>query len=229
MSKKEFLKRYIVFFIGMICVSFGVAFITKAALGTSPISAIPYSLSLIITELSLGNWTIIFSIFLVLCQLIMLRSNANKKELLLQAIISFLFGYVIDFAMFCLRTVSPSGYMIQLLLSLAGCCALALGAYFEVVANVVMLPGDGFVSAISKITGKEYGGLRVVSDIGMAAVAAIICWIFLHGLAGVREGTVITALLVGNLVKLCGKLFGRMADKIFPKDENAMCRAESAA
>ena len=42
----EKLKRYIIFFIGLYINSLGVALITKASLGTSPISSIPYVLSL---------------------------------------------------------------------------------------------------------------------------------------------------------------------------------------
>lgn len=107
------------FFVGLLFNAFGVAFVTKAALGTSPIAAIPYSLSMIIPKLTLGNWTII-----------------------------------------------------------------AFGAYLEVVADVVMLPGDAFVRIIAKVAGKEYGGVRVISDVSMAAVAAVLCLVFLRRLSG---------------------------------------------
>ena len=40
------LKRYILFFIGVFINSFGISVITKADLGTSPISSVPYVLSL---------------------------------------------------------------------------------------------------------------------------------------------------------------------------------------
>ena len=50
MSKKKqnnyIVKRYIIFLIGLFVNSLGVALITKANLGTSPISSIPYVLSL---------------------------------------------------------------------------------------------------------------------------------------------------------------------------------------
>ena len=39
-------KRYIVFFIGLFINALGISFITKADLGTSPISSIPYTLYL---------------------------------------------------------------------------------------------------------------------------------------------------------------------------------------
>ena len=53
----EKLKRYIIFFIGLYINSLGVALITKASLGTSPISSIPYVLSLNF-PFTLGNFTI---------------------------------------------------------------------------------------------------------------------------------------------------------------------------
>ena len=43
MERKRVL-RYGVFFAGLLCNAFGVAFITKADLGTTPISSIPYTL-----------------------------------------------------------------------------------------------------------------------------------------------------------------------------------------
>ena len=57
----EKFKRYLIFIIGLYINSFGVAFITKAGLGTSPISSIPYVLSLNF-KLTLGNYTILFNI-----------------------------------------------------------------------------------------------------------------------------------------------------------------------
>ena len=55
----EKLKRYIIFIIGLYINSFGVSLITKAALGTSPISSIPYVLSLNF-PFTLGQFTIFF-------------------------------------------------------------------------------------------------------------------------------------------------------------------------
>ena len=42
----ETLKRYLIFLVGLFVNSLGVSLITKANLGTSPISSIPYVLSL---------------------------------------------------------------------------------------------------------------------------------------------------------------------------------------
>lgn len=95
MQNKNLVRKYIIFIFGLLFNSFGVAFVTKAKLGTSPIAAIPYSLSLILPKLSLGNCTIIFSLLLIIAQIVMLKKEANKFEMLLQAIISVFFGYFI--------------------------------------------------------------------------------------------------------------------------------------
>ena len=43
-----------IFLLGILLIAFGVALIAKASLGNSPISAIPYSLSLILPVLTFG-------------------------------------------------------------------------------------------------------------------------------------------------------------------------------
>lgn len=101
---------------------------------------------------------------------------------------------------------SESGFYWQsLLYLLLGCLIIAGGAYLEVIADVVMLPGDAFVRAICHHWTYEYGQVRVCSDISMSLLGAIICLVWLHNLKGVREGTLISALLVGSLVKLLTK------------------------
>ena len=104
----EKLKRYIVFLIGLFINSLGVSLITKANLGTSPISSIPYVLSLNF-PFTLGQFTIAFSLLLILIQLIILRRNF-KTEHLLQIPISILFGYFIDLTMVMLFFVNPQSY-----------------------------------------------------------------------------------------------------------------------
>ena len=99
----EKLKRYIIFFIGLYINSLGVALITKASLGTSPISSIPYVLSLNF-PFTLGNFTIFFSLLLIFLQLLILRKNF-KLEHVLQIPISILFGYFIDWSMILCKSV----------------------------------------------------------------------------------------------------------------------------
>ncbi|MGN0585379.1 MAG: YitT family protein [Ruminococcus sp.] len=212
--KTETVKRYLVFAAGLVLTALGIAFTTQSGLGTSPISAIPYTLSLIVPKMTVGNWTIIFSMLLILIQLIIEKREAKKVELLLQIIVTFPFGYIIDFWIFCLEPFAPAVYPMRLLFMIIGCFVLAMGVYFQVTGNVVMLPGDAFVRSVSRAAGKEFGRTRMVSDIVMTAVAFIACLAALHTIQGVREGTVIAALLVGNIVRLYKAKFCGLTDRI---------------
>lgn len=217
-SKKDYAIRYMLFSVGLMITSFGIALVTKMNLGTSPISSIPYSLSLIVPTVTIGNWTIIFSILLIILQLILLKKNANIFELALQIVISFPLGYLIDGFMLLLKNLNPQLYAIRIAYVVLGCAVIALGVYIQVLADVVMLPGDAFVRAVAKVSGKEFGTVRVITDITMATVSALLCIIFLHNINGVREGTVIAAFITGNIVKLYGRIFKKSScflSKIF--------------
>lgn len=70
-----------IFIIGLFINALGVSVITKADLGTSPISAIPYVLSLKL-PLTLGELTVVFSLILVVLQIAILRKNFKFEHVL---------------------------------------------------------------------------------------------------------------------------------------------------
>ena len=214
--KDHLIRRYIIFLCGLMVISFGISIITKASLGTSPITSIPYSLSLIFTDLTLGNWTILFSILLVALQLVMLGKDADRINILLQIVVSFVFGYFIDFAMMCMQWFEPAMYVLKVVSVVLGCFILAIGVYLQLVANVVMVPGDGFVYALTMKLRKDYGKVRITSDMTMVIIAAVIGLIGLGTLGGVREGTIISALLVGFIARQYMKRFTRLTELLVP-------------
>ncbi|MBQ3570607.1 MAG: YitT family protein [Methanocorpusculum sp.] len=191
---------------GLILISFGVALTTKAGLGTSPISSIPYTLSLILPGLSMGTWLILFSIALVLIEIILLKGKMPAKSWISQLLISFPVGWLIDAAMWLLTPFNPEVYLVKVLTVILGCVIIALGAYLCVSASLLVLPGDGFVQVLAQVTGKSFGGVRVISDTTQILIAAVLCLIFLHALVGVREGTIIAAILVGSIVKIFARI-----------------------
>ena len=191
---------------GLILISFGVALTTKAGLGTSPISSIPYTLSLILPGLSMGTWLILFSTALVLIEIILLKGKMPARSWISQLLISFPVGWLIDAAMWLLTPFNPELYLVKVLAVILGCVIIALGAYLCVSASLLVLPGDGFVQVLAQVTGKSFGGVRVISDTTQILIAAVLCLIFLHALVGVREGTIIAAILVGSIVKIFARI-----------------------
>ena len=215
----EKLKRYLIFLVGLFVNSLGVSLITKANLGTSPISSIPYVLSLNF-PFTLGNFTIFFSIFLIVLQLIILRKNF-KLEHILQIPVSIIFGYFIDLTMILFSWVNPEAYIMKIVYLLIGCLILGVGVYMEVLADVVMLPGESFVRAIVLTWKTNFGTTKICFDVSMSVIAAVLSFIFAGSLAGVREGTVIAALLVGFIARLIGKKLAFLKDMIFSESVSA--------
>ena len=211
--------------LGVFILCFGIAFITKAGLGTSPIASIPYTLSLILPRFTMGNYMIAINLILLAAEWIMLRGKpgsvmgrASGKaitpvELIVQLAISIAMGYGTDLSLYLLRWMEPTTYWQNLLFLVAGCFIMAFGVYVQLVANVAMAPGDAFARALTAVLGKPYNRVRVASDSTMVAISAILCLVFLHNLSGVREGTVISALLTGFVVRLFQKLLKKPRKK----------------
>ena len=221
----ETLKRYLIFLVGLFVNSLGVSLVTKANLGTSPISSIPYVLSLNF-PFTLGNFTIFFSIFLIVLQLIILRKNF-KLEHILQIPVSIIFGYFIDLTMILFFWVNPEAYIMKIVYLLIGCLILGVGVYMEVLADVVMLPGESFVRAIVLTWKTNFGTTKICFDVSMSVIAAVLSFVFAGKLAGVREGTVIAALLVGFIARLIGKKLAFLKDMIFPESVSAESENEA--
>lgn len=199
----EKLKRYTIFIIGLLVNSIGVSLITKAEFGTSPISSIPYVLSLNY-PLTLGTFTVIFSLLLIALQLLILKRDF-KLEHVLQIPVSFLFGVFIDLSMMMLSFVHSEFYFIKDVYLLIGCIILGIGVYMEMLADVVMLPGESFVRAVVYRWKTEFGLTKVVFDVSMTVMAGILSFLFSGKLLGVREGTIVAAILVGFIARLIAK------------------------
>lgn len=219
MKKKNLVRRYIVFLFGLFISSLGVAFVTKASLGTSPISSIPYVLSLKFTP-TLGVFTIYFSLFLILLQIIILGKKFNKIDLL-QIPVSILFGYFIDISMFLLKWVNSDIYVVKVLYLLIGCVILGFGVYLEVIADVLMLPGESFVRSLTIRFGVDFGITKVCFDASMTVTAGIISFILFNTINGVREGTIVAALIVGLIAKFFGKNLAFLTMLLIPQSATA--------
>lgn len=213
MSKQELAKRYLFFVAGLFVNSLGISLITKAEMGTSPISSIPYTLSIGFAP-SLGMFTLFYSLLLICLQLVILRSRF-PKEYWLQIPVSLGFSCFIDLTMGMLDFLNPQGYLWQLVSLLIGCVVLGVGVFMEMAANVVMLPGVCTVQAISSTLHTDFGKSKVAVDMTMALVAAVLGLVMYQELAGVREGTFISALLVGFLARTFQRLIGPQVQAIF--------------
>ena len=206
--------RYSLFLIGLFIASMGVAFSAVAGLGTSPVASVPYSVSIVFPMLSFGGWLNLFSVIQILIQVAVLKGKCNYFEIGIQTILAFIYGYLTDFSCWLIRDIPIVGYPAQFLFMLLGCIILAIGIWIQFKGGVAMLPGEAMNRAISKVTGKRYENVKIAFDILYITIAVFICLIFLGELKGVREGSIISALAVGSMIKLLNRIYDRYIGKI---------------
>lgn len=214
MKLKELIIRYAILIIGVSTMSLGIALSIKGGLGLSPISCIPYVLSKAY-PLTVGEFTIIFNVLLVLLQILILR-NFNVK-LISEMIVCFVFGYAIDFNLWSISFINPINYIEQWIVCLLGGFVLAIGLCVEIKSRTSMLPGDGAVLVISKVSKIDFSKVKPMFDVSMVIIAIILAFLLLGHLDAVREGTVFAAVFVGPIIKFYNKTFAYKIDEYLIK------------
>lgn len=208
------LRRYLLFIVALFINAFGIALITKALLGTSPITSTTYVLSMF-TPLTMGQWTIILNLLFMLGELpFMTRQDlkTDRRIFLLQIPVTLFFGTFIDCSMSALFWLEPHAYAAKIVSLLIGCFVLAVGIAFEVKVNVAMAAGEYFVRAISRRLRREFGYVKLGFDVTLVILACVLSLIFMSGIYGVREGTVTAALIVGPIVHFISPFY-RILDR----------------
>ena len=106
------------------------ALITKAALGTSPISSLPYVLSLRF-PVTLGQFTFLMNMLFILAQVLLLRKDFRPVQLL-QVAVNVVFSLFIDVSMGLLSWMEVGVLPMRLLALAVGCAVLGFGISVEV-------------------------------------------------------------------------------------------------
>lgn len=204
MGRKEITRRYLVFCISLLVIALGISIITRSDLGTSPITSVPYVASLN-TPVSLGTYFFLFTIVLICIQLLMLGKegiSGRKMELIMQFPVAFVLSVFTDLAMWLTAGLNPGLYYMKIISLVIGCIILAAGICLEVIANVTMISAEYTIQFATMRLKKDFGTIKVGFDVSLVLIA-ILCSLIMSGrIEGVREGTVITALITGPFVRL---------------------------
>ena len=139
----------------------------------------------------MGTATICLHGVLILLQLLILRRRYDPVQLL-QLPVALVFGYLTDLGVWVIQGIPVPSYGVRWLLCLAGGFLVGVGG---------ALAGEGFVLAVCRVTPFPFGNLKVAFDVLLVGVASLLSLLCLHGLYGVREGTLAAALGVGLIAK----------------------------
>ena len=209
-------------------IAFGTSLSIRANLGSSPISAPPYVLSLVPgMPMTMGQIVICMHVAFILIQILLLRKDYELRQLS-QILVSFLFGFYTDLTMWMTSflQVPPTlghtiGWPLQLIELLIGGTLLAFGIACEVRCDSLMLAGEGLPLAISQFIGKDFGKVKICSDTVLVAIATVLMLLFFGHwdweLVGL--GTLVSMFYVGYMVRVFAPHISWL-DKVFiPKSE----------
>ena len=171
MDQRERVRRYLLFLIGLAVNALGVAFISRAALGTSPLSSLAFVLSLS-TPLTLGTYTVLFNTVFLIGEALVRRTFTLSQAI--QLPFTVLFSGCIDLFMWLIPTQLNGPYPMKVLYLVVGCLLLSLGISFEVFGGVVMLPGEALVRAVSQRWNIPFHRVKVVFDSTITVLAALL-------------------------------------------------------
>lgn len=214
-------KRIIIYLVGCSLIAIGINISKMSGLGISPVSSIPRALE-VVWGFSLGTMVILVYIVLVLLQLLVLRKDFKLINFL-GVPVAIVFGWLVDFFGINPSTVGhllynfprPETYLMKLVYLFASIIIIGIGVYIYLKPQLVPMPAEGLAAAIAKKTGKPFGDCKTLVDISLITIALIIQLVFLGGLSSfnsdiiiVREGTIISALCVGQVVKFISRIKG---------------------
>ena len=204
-------QRMLIFFFGLCMLSLGIATTTHAELGTGTVSSVALVLNHA-TGLSMGLFVFLTNFFFFILQIIV-DPKAIFQKAIRQLPICAVFGFGFDIAMIVTSVVNPDTYIERIGFVLLGTVGVGLGIASMVFARIAILPLEGVVLAVLGRWGGSFGTLRMGVDIFLVVVAATISLILYGEVIGVREGTLIGALLGGQIAKRFLIVWGRL----FPK------------
>lgn len=198
-------KKVFIYIIGLFFLATGVTLSIKSQLGISPVNSVPYVVS-IITGFDLGRLVMIYFSLFVVGQLIILRKNFNPIYVI-QVGFLIIFGYFVNITNYLLSFQTPDNYIFQLTILLLSIISLALGLVLYLRADIMPMPAEGFVIALQKIIDKEFYKIKYIMDTLLVVLSTVLSFAFLGELDGVREGTVLAALLIGRTMGIIEKVF----------------------
>ena len=90
--------------------------------------------------------------------------------------------------------------------------SFSLVLYIDV--QIAPMPAEGLVACIAGKFGIPFSKVKTLFDCASVLVGMVLCFVFLGRLTGIREGTIITALLVGRFMGFFRKLLNPMIQKV---------------
>lgn len=208
----QFVIRVLIYCLGLLSLAFGVAFSVNSNLGVSPVNSLPYVISRIL-NVQMGTCVTAVFCFYILLQILILGRKFNPVNLL-QIVFSTIFGYFVDFAKMVLGDFAIPTYFGQLTMLAISIPLIALGIVLYMDAQLVPMPMEGLSSCLAEKFGVSFPNMKTIVDCLVVGIGLVLCFVFLGRLDGLREGTIITAVVTGKVIAIFKKPLSPILKKI---------------
>lgn len=202
------LKKYIAIIIFVSLNACACALALKAAIGVSAWDAFSQTLSYFF-NIKVGTMGIILNCSCIIGQIIILKKDFKPIQLL-QAVVSFILGIVINFMLYHVYTFEIHSYFINILLLIIAYIFIALFVGAVMAINLVTFALEGFCLALERVIPMEFSKIRQAVDIICILLCLLLSFVLDLPLA-IREGTMIGMImfapLMGYFMKIEKKLF----------------------
>lgn len=205
--------RLPMYFTGLFIMTIGIALSVRSDLGVSPVSAPPYTLT-VVWNLEMGLATFLFHIVLVLIQILLLRQKFKLKNLL-QLVAGVVFGL---FTTLCNNLVMmlplPDNLPFRAVMLVVSIPIVAIGIFLYVPADIMPLAGEGTMLAVTEVTGFKFSNVKIGFDIVMSVISLTVCLVTVHNMGSVGIGTVVSAVFTGIVLGWITKKFGEKRERL---------------
>ena len=208
----QFVIRVLIYCLGLLSLAFGVAFSVNSNLGVSPVNSLPYVISRIV-NVQMGTCVTAVFCFYILLQILIMGRKFNPVNLL-QIVFSTIFGYFVDFAKMVLGDFTIPTYFGQLTMLAISIPLIAVGIALYMDAQLVPMPMEGLSSCLANKFGMSFPNMKTIVDCLVVGIGLVLCFVFLGKLDGLREGTIITAVVTGKVIALIKKPLSPVLKKI---------------
>lgn len=210
-----FVWQHFLLLLSMFFMTFGVALCVRSNLGSGVISSIPMSFSLageagLAPGLTIGGYTNIMNVILVIAQILVLRRRFEPIQLF-QLLIGFVFGCLLDINMWLTSYFSTyQALCAQIIAQFMGATILGCAVAIEIRCGSITMPGEGIQVAIARVAGRPFPFVKIIVDTTLVVLAVISGFYFFRAWPWtvVGPGTLFAMFYVGYVVKLVNPHLG---------------------
>ena len=194
----QYVWRAGIYCLGLLFLALGVAVSVNSNLGVSPVNSLPYVVSLIV-NVPMGTCVTAVFCFYILLQFILLGKKFNPINLL-QIVFSTIFGYFVNFAKALVGDWTIPTYAGKLVMLAISIVLIAIGVLLYMDVQLVPMPMEGLSSTLAQKMNVPFPKMKTIVDCLVVIIGVVLCFVFLHRLDGIREGTIITAMVTGKVI-----------------------------